>query len=246
MYFVGCLPYFDAVFDELRPDTLDIAKSTVKVLNAAGIRPVVSESERCCGHDLLWSGDVESFRALARQNIKQMKMLGVRKVITSCAECYRTLSRDYKELGADIEVQHISQAALELVGQGRLKVASSDRKVTLHDACRLGRHSGVYEEPREVLKTIAQLVEMPRNRVAASCCGVGAFLMCGANSKRIQLERLNEAGGVAGTLVTECPKCQIHFKCALNDKAIAGPKPPDLEIVDLASLLARSLEAGKK
>lgn len=59
MYFAGCLPYFDTVFEELRPDTLDIARSTVKVLNAAGIKPVVSQNERCCGHDLLWSGDAE-------------------------------------------------------------------------------------------------------------------------------------------------------------------------------------------
>ena len=245
MYFVGCLPYFDTVFEELKPDTLDIARSTVKVLNAAGIRPVVSPAERCCGHDLLWSGDVDAYKALARQNIREMKRLGVKTVVTSCAECYRTLSKDYREMGADFEVKHISQMAAELLDQGKLKVKSSGKKVTLHDACRLGRHSGVYEQPREVLKKIAELVEMPRNRDAAGCCGVGAFLTCGAHSKRIQVERLIEAGATAPVLITECPKCQIHFKCALKDKPVPGAKMPELEIIDLASFLARSLEAGK-
>jgi len=246
MYFVGCLPYFDTVFDELKPDTLDIARSTVRILNAAGIRPVVSPAERCCGHDLLWSGNADAYRALARRNMNEMKRLGVKKVITSCAECYRTLSQDYRELGADFDVRHISQVAAELLEQGKLRVAASDRKVTLQDACRLGRHSGVYEQPRDVIRKIAQLVEMPRNRSAASCCGVGAFLTCGAHSKKIQLERLTEACGVAGTLVTECPKCQIHFKCALKDKALPDTKSLDLEVIDIASLLARSLEAGKR
>ncbi|MBM4248430.1 MAG: (Fe-S)-binding protein [Euryarchaeota archaeon] len=245
MYFVGCLPYFDTVFEDLRPDTLDIARSTVKVLNAAGIRPVVSPAERCCGHDLLWSGDVESYRALARQNIREMKRLGVKTVVTSCAECYRTLSRDYKEMGADLEVKHISQLAGELLDQGKLKVKSSGKKVTLHDACRLGRHTGVYDPPREVLRKVAELVEMPRSGPAASCCGVGAFLTCGAHSKRIQVERLIEAGAAAPVLVTECPKCQIHFKCALRDKPVPGAKLPELEIIDLSSFLARNLEAGK-
>jgi len=244
MYFSGCLPYFDTVFEDLKPDTLDIAKSTVKVLNAAGIRPVVSPAERCCGHDLLWGGDAVSYRALARQNIREMKRLGVKTVVTSCAECYRTLSQDYKEMGADFEVKHISQLSAELLDQGKLRVKPSGKKVTLHDACRLGRHSGVYDQPREVLRKIAELVEMPRNKAAAGCCGVGAFLTCGAHSKRIQVERLIEAGATAGILVTECPKCQIHFKCALKDKPVPGAKMPELEIIDLASLLARSLEAG--
>jgi hypothetical protein len=69
---------------------------------------------------------------------------------------------------------------------------------------------------------------LPRNKVAAGCCGVGAFLTCGAHSKRIQVERLIEAGATAGTLVTECPKCQIHFKCALKDKPVPGAKLPEL------------------
>ena len=246
MYFSGCLPYFDTVFEDIGPDTIDIAKSTVRILNAAGIRPVVSPAEKCCGHDLLWSGDLKSFRALAKQNIREIERLGVKTVVTSCAECYRTLSQDYKELGAKFEIKHISQLAAELMEQGKLKVVRGDRKVTLHDACRLGRHSGVYDPPRTVVSGCAELVEMPRNRAAAGCCGVGAFLTCGAHSKRIQTERLAEARAAASTLVTLCPKCQIHFKCALKDKTLPGGAPLDLEIIDLSSLLARSLEAGKQ
>jgi Fe-S oxidoreductase len=245
MYFSGCLPYFDTVFEDIGPGTIDIARSAVKVLNAASVTPVVTPAERCCGHDLLWGGDIQSFRALAKHNIREMKRLGVKKVVTSCAECYRTLSQDYKELGATFEVQHLSQFAAEQIEQGNLKITAGNRKVTLHDACRLGRHSGVYDPPRSVIQKCAELVEMPRNRASASCCGVGAFLTCGAHSKRIQMERLTEARWAAGTLVTLCPKCQIHFKCALKDKTIPGVPPLDLEIIDLASLLARSLEAKK-
>jgi Fe-S oxidoreductase len=86
---------------------------------------------------------------------------------------------------------------------------------------------------------------MPRNRAGASCCGVGAFLTCGAHSKRIQMERLAEARSTAGTLVTLCPKCLIHFKCAQRDKTLPGTLPVDVELVDFTSLVAGALEATK-
>jgi Fe-S oxidoreductase len=245
MYFAGCLPYFDTVFEELAPGTIDIAKSAVRLLNAAGVRPVVSGSERCCGHDLLWGGDIESFSRLAALNIQDIRRRGVSKVVVSCAECYRTLSLDYRKLGADFQVVHISQYVAELLEQGKLRPGAAGKKVTLHDSCRLGRHMGVYDPPREVLRKCGELAEMPRNRAGASCCGVGAFLTCGAHSKRIQMERLAEARSTAGTLVTLCPKCLIHFKCAQRDKTLPGTLPVDVELVDFTSLVAGALEATK-
>ena len=87
LYFVGCLPYYDKFFKELKPNTLSIAKSTVKILNAGGIEPAIMKNERCCGHDFLWGGDVENFEKLAQQNLEEIKKTGAKRIITSCAEC---------------------------------------------------------------------------------------------------------------------------------------------------------------
>ena len=243
MYFAGCLPYFDTIFEDTGANTIDIAKSAVMILNEAGVKPVVSGNERCCGHDLLWSGDLENFSRLAEANIKEISRRGISKVVTSCAECYRTLSYDYQKMGANFQVLHISQYVAELLSSGKLKLENLGTTVTYHDSCRLGRHMGVYEPPRDVLKMCAEVVEMPRNRAGASCCGVGAFMNCGGHSKDIQLERLAEAKSVADTMVVCCPKCQIHLRCALNDKVRSGGKKMDMEVLDFSSIVARALEA---
>jgi len=95
LYFVGCLPYFDAFFSDIGVHSLEIARSTVKLLNAAGVEPMVMDQERCCGHDLFWAGDMEPFQRLADRNARMIRDSGAETVVTACAECYRTLKQDY-------------------------------------------------------------------------------------------------------------------------------------------------------
>jgi len=246
LYFAGCLPYFNVVFDDIGVKNIEIAQSMLKILNVAGIKPVLMENERCCGHDLSFAGDLESFEKLAKMNIAEIKKSGVSTVVTTCPECYRTLKVDYAELfGAKLEVLHASEFLSNLIGDGKIKFNGKlAKKVSYQDPCRLGRHMGVYDAPRKVITSIpgVELVEMTRNREGALCCGVSAWMGCGRHSKQMQIERLAEAQATtADLLVTACPKCQIHFNCALCEKLPVKKEEVAIEICDLSVLVARAL-----
>jgi len=247
LYYVGCLPYFNTVFDDIGVKNIEIAQSMLKILNAAGIKPVLLENERCCGHDLSFAGDQESFEKLAKMNTTALKKTGVSKVVTTCPECYRTLKVDYTELFGKqkFEVLHASELITDLINNGKIKFEGKlDKKVSYQDPCRLGRHMGVYDAPRNVITSIpgVELVEMERNRENALCCGVSAWMGCGRHSKQMQVERLTEAKNTtADLLVTSCPKCQIHLNCALSEKLPVKKEEVSIETCDLSVLVARAL-----
>jgi len=244
LYFVGCQPYFDILFSDLGVHTLDAARGAVALLNRLDIVPALMPNERCCGHDLLWAGDVEHFVRLAEHNVKEIRKTKARRVVTTCPECYLTLKAEYPRYVGELsfEVVHLSQLLAGAVANGELKFRRLKRRVTYHDPCRLGRASGIYDEPRAILEAIPglELVEMARSRAAALCCGTQAWMNCGATNKQIQAERLREATATAADiLLTACPKCQIHLKCALKDDSLSGEL--HLEIEDVFSLAARAL-----
>jgi Fe-S oxidoreductase len=133
----------------------------------------------------------------------------------------------------------------ELVAEhhGELDLAEMEKTVTFEDPCRLGRHQGKYEEPRAALKAVPglELRELARNRDGAICCA-GNWLACNQASKRIQTDLLIAAVDTGSdTLVTACPKCMIHLKCAQSGD---DPSVPDLEIRDLAAVVAGALTNG--
>jgi len=247
LYFVGCLPYFDVVFEDLNLDLLKIPQSAVKIINKVGIKPVILPNEKCCGHDLLWTGDLENFEKLAKMNVAQIRETGATRVVTACPECYRTLKKDYAELvgNVDFEVLHISELLSELINSGELKYDGKlPMKVVYQDACRLGRHMGVYEPPRNVMANIpgVELVEMGRNRENSVCCGVSSWLSCNKYSKAVQIDRLREAKGTgADLLVTACPKCQIHWKCVTSEKLPVNPEEVTIKMRDLSVLVAEAM-----
>lgn len=247
LYFVGCLPYFDVVFEDFKLDLLKIPQNVVKVLNKIGIKPVVLSNEKCCGHDLLWTGDQENFERLAKMNLAEIKKAKATQVVTACPECYRTLKKDYPELigSQGFEVLHISELLCGLMDRGKIEYNSNlHRKVVYQDPCRLGRHMGVYEPPRKVIADIPgiDLVEMGRNRENAVCCGVNAWLSCNKYSKAVQIDRLMEAKATgADLLVTACPKCQIHWKCVTSEKLPVDPKEVTMEMRDLTVLVAEAM-----
>ncbi len=247
LYFVGCSPYFNVFFKNLDLKTINTAKSTVKILNYLGIKPVIMDNERCCGHDLLWTGDIENFKKLAEHNLKEIEKTGCKKIIVSCPECYTTLKIDYPKYVGDmgVEVIHISQILSENLSNDKLKFKRFRKKmkVTYQDPCRLGRYSGIYEEPRELIRSIEGLefVEMPRNRKGAICCGTSAWANCNSVSKQIQVDRLKEAKTTgADFLITACSKCEIHFKCALSDENISSNAK--INLLDLTTLAAERLK----
>jgi heterodisulfide reductase subunit D len=244
LFFVGCLPYFDTIFEHIKIEGTRIASSVVELLNKLGVVPVLMKNEVCCGHDLLWSGDRANFEKLVKKNAEAIAETGARTIVTSCAECLRTLKLDYPKFAKfDYEVKHISEFVAERLGGSSLAMKQMEGTITYQDPCRLGRHLKVYEPPREVLASIpgAKLVEMRSNKDNATCCGTTHFLNCDRVSEEIRKERFAEALATgAKTLVTACPKCQIHLKCSQSNR-MQDEGVGSLEITDFATIVNKHL-----
>lgn len=243
-YFTGCLPYFDNMFPEI--DHTATAKATLKILNHAGIVPVLSNGERCCGYESLWNGDRETFNRLLKLNIETIRDSGVSKVVTACAECFQTLSSDYADEVGELpfEVIHTAELFAQLLSEGRLNLTRPIAEpVTYHDPCRLGRYAKIYDQPRELLQGIPeiQFTEMEQARAESLCCGVGNFSNCDANTKFLQHERFLQAKRAgADVMVTTCPKCRIHYSCYLDGRPLE--EIGKIEVKDLSQVLADALE----
>ncbi len=245
--FVGCAPYFDVYFSDLGVHTLDSTRAAIRILNQCGIRPVLVGGEVCCGHDLLWRGEREEFENLARANTRAFAERGIQHVLTTCAECCRTWKLDYPEIAPDYtpRVEHLSEFVAARLQSGELTARpDGETPITYQDPCRLGRHLGVVDAPRRFFEALPDtpFVEMPRSGRDALCCGTSGFIHCDGASRELQQQRLGEAATTeARKLVTACPKCLIHFKCAqAEDRRRAGTEPR-IEIEDFTVLAARSV-----
>jgi len=239
-YFVGCLPYFDVIFDDLGVVSTESARNTVRLLNAVGIAPIVSNDERCCGADLLLNGDEEGFRRLAEINVQVIADSGAKRVILSCPECYNAFRSDYPRYVGPLPFELVHFTELLAGRMEALELGELTETVTYHDPCRLGRYLGIYDEPRAVIEGIpgVELVEMSKNRANALCCGSTGWVNCGRCAKGIQMERLRQAQTTgAQRMITACPKCRIHLSCALKD---AGDEIA-VAVEDLAGFLVRAL-----
>ncbi|UCH62754.1 MAG: (Fe-S)-binding protein [Fidelibacterota bacterium] len=247
LYFVGCAPYFDVLFSDLDISTLEAAESSIRLLNRLDITPVLMTDERCCGHDLLWNGDVENFKRLAEHNLKEIEKTGAKTILFSCAECLSGFKNLYTDYGFSVkaELKHMSQFLAEKLAAGELQLTADDTNVTFQDPCRLGRHLGIYDEPRQVLtNSTAQPAgstnhfhDMKETGKRSLCCGVSAWMNCDLTSKTIQTERLRQAHDTgAEVLAVACPKCQIHLTCTMKDKAVSekyGVRVRDIAAITL-------------
>jgi heterodisulfide reductase subunit D len=233
-YFPGCVDSLGLLLHDIKTDFGEITSSSLKLLDKIGIKPRIMNM-KCCGHDVLWQGKKDVFDRLKSSNIKYIKDSGIDTLITSCAECYRTFSKDYD---LDIKVVHIS----ELLDKLGLNI---DARVTYHDPCRLGRHMGVYDAPRKALTSNGvKIIEMEHSKENALCCGVSSFMNCNEQTKALRIARMNEAEATgAKTLITTCSKCLAHFNCLKTEKDAI--KTYDFDVVDLSVFLARQLDQPK-
>jgi heterodisulfide reductase subunit D len=240
-YFTGCIAYYDLAFEYLDLKMIKSAENNLRLLNKMGIQPVVSNDECCCGHDAFWCGDEKTFETLAKKNIETIEKSGAKTVIFGCPEGYSMFKEAYTQRFGPLpfEVMHITQFLAEkLPGTDLRFKANSPRRVTFQDPCRLGRRSGIYEAPRQLIQMVegCDLGEMEHNRENAVCCGTTAWMQCSSCSKVMQIQRLKEAEAAgACAIITACPKCQIHLTCAKKNTG------HDLEIIDLVSFLADNL-----
>ena len=242
-YWTGCTMYYDAFFPEFKINTLEGTRDAVRLFNRLGVTPIVSPEERCCGHDLLWNGDRANFDLLAKHNVKLVESSGAETLVVSCAECLRTWKVDYQPFfeGNPPKIMHLTEFLAEHLDDLKFK-ANEDHAVTYQDPCRLGRHLGIYDPPRALLEALpdVNLVEMPHTGKRATCCAGGTWSNCDRYAKHIQVDRLREAKSTgAEYLVTCCPKCQIHFACAMQDPNLR--EEIEIPMRDIASLVADAL-----
>ncbi len=226
----------------------DIARGAARIFKQGGLDFVyLGEDETCCGVPFLMSGQWDVFELAVRRNIEAVNKRGIKTLYASCPGCWVTLSHHYKnwaeKLGLDwnVDVRHISELAAELVSEGKLEFKNEiPMKVTWHDPCHIGRHGGIYEEPRQVLQAIPgiELVEMEHNREEGLCCGSVLTLIgeTRPTSGRIADKRLQEAKDAgAEAIVTTCPCCEFQLR------VWSAAEGNGMKIVDFASLVSEAL-----
>jgi Fe-S oxidoreductase len=229
---LGCMGAYD-------PAGRETVLALVKVLRYLGITFGVLKKEKCNGDPARRLGNDLLFTTLAEENLqtigeKSMKMLSI------CPHCVRTMGTDWQEAGRTVEIEHHTELLAR--HKDRLPTLANDsrEKVVYHDPCYLGRHRGIYDEPRDVLSLAVDLVEAPRNRERSFCCGAGGgqMFLGEEKGKRINLTRAEELAATgAETVAAACPFCASMFRDAL--KAVSSTPP---KLLDIAQIVARGLE----
>jgi Fe-S oxidoreductase len=233
LYFPGCYPAFD-------PRLKKVAQATAKILNAAGVDyGILGAKENCCGESIRKTGDEELFKRLARENIKTFIDNGVKKILVSSPHCYHTFKNEYPEFMVEFEVVHMAQFLFQLIEEGRLELKEDfGKRVTYHDPCYLGRHNGIYDEPRNILKAVPGLEfgELPDHHQDSLCCGGGGgrIWMETPKGERFCDIRVEQAKAEdAQVLVTACPYCITNFE----DSRLNLGMEDTLEIKDITEVI---------
>jgi len=234
LYFPGCYLSYD-------PRMKRVARDTVKILNKAGVDfGILGTKENCCGESIRKAGDEDLFKTLAKENIKTFVDNGVKKILVSSPHCYHTFKNEYPEFMVNFEVVHIAQYLLELISNGKIKISKDyARSITYHDPCYLGRHNNIFDQPRDVLKSIpgVKLNEMPDSRIDSLCCGGGGgrVWMETQKGQRFSDIRIEQALGInAEVLVTACPYCITM----LEDSRLTMDAAEKIEVKDITEVVA--------
>jgi Fe-S oxidoreductase len=232
LLFVCCTSCYD-------PRSRKVAQATVELLKKAGVSfGIIGTEESCCGESVRKVGDEEGFNKLANSNIALFKDKGVKKIIVTSPHCFYTFTQEYPELGGEFEVIHTSKLFNELVKDGKLSPKGDfGKKVAYHDPCYLGRHSEIYDDPREVLNAAgADMVEMGREKRFSLCCGGGGgrLWMETEPEQRFSYLRVQEAADAGATvLATACPYCISMLEDSVKTRNLDDA----LEIKELSEVL---------
>ena len=236
LYSPCCVPAYD-------PRAVKVARATVDVLRTAGVSfGVLGDGESCCSEAIRRAGAEEVFQEVAGANATAFVEAGVRRTVVTSPHCYRTFAQEYGEFDAEFEAIHQTQLFAELIkGEQLAPKKPLDKKVVYHDPCALGRGSGIYDEPRQVLQSIPglELVEFPTySREHSMCCGGGSggVWLERAKGERFSDIRVQQAKATgAEVIAVACPYCLQMFEDSVKTMDL------DLEVRDVSELLAEAL-----
>ena len=233
LVWLGCAGSFEA-------DCQKSLRALFDILRARGVTFGVLAKETCNGDPAKRTGDEYLFQELASQNVEALKVDAVKKILTSCPHCLKTLGNDYRRFGYDAEVVHSSVFVAALM-RDVSTTTSAGATVTFHDPCYLGRYAGHVDEPRDLLMRFGADVREPvRSRDNPYCCGAGGGLLFGDQEEEpgsrisnVRFKQLEDTG--ASTVVTACPFCSIMLKGA------QGTAVTDTHVVDLMTFVKERL-----
>ena len=221
-------------------------RALANVLKHAGVRfGILGRDESCTGDPARRAGNEFLFDTMARDNVATFQSHSVKSVVTSCPHCFNSLQNEYPQFGSDLEVFHHTTFIAKLIGENRLKLdANTTESLTLHDPCYLGRHNGIVEEPRDILKRITgqSPVEMTQHGKQSFCCGGGGGLSFVEEppDQRVNVERARQALATnADTVAVACPFCTTMLEDGLG--AVQGER--NVAVKDVAELIWDNINA---
>jgi Fe-S oxidoreductase len=205
---------------------------------------ILYEAERNAGNDVRRIGEEGLFEVLVEKNVAALSKATFQTIVTTDPHTYNTLKNEYPAFSVQYPVLHYAELLYQLIAAGKLKFSKRlNYTVTYHDPCYLGRYNGVYDAPRRVIEaTGCKLVEMPRHRDRAFCCGAGGgriWMEEGAVKERPSEARIREAAALEGVtvFVTACPKDVTMFRDAVKTTG----NESRLVVRDLIELVSEAL-----
>ncbi|MGB3209345.1 MAG: (Fe-S)-binding protein [Desulforhopalus sp.] len=235
LYFVGCYGSFDK-------RNISVARSFVKLCQAAGVKVgILGKEEKCCGEPMRKMGNEYLYQSLAVENIETMKSYGVKKIVTTCPHCFNTLEKDYRDLDFDIEVETYTVFLERLMTSGDLRINPTELSCTYHDSCYLGRHNDIYDAPRALIAAAGgQMVEMEKNRAESFCCSAGGGRIMAEEKigERMNIRRVKMAAETGtDVLLSNCPFCLTMFEDGVKGAEVEESLRPK----DIAEILAERI-----
>ena len=235
LYFVGCYASFDK-------RNIAVAKSFIKLCQAAGVKVgILGKEEKCCGEPMRKMGNEYLYQSLAMETVEIIKGYGIQKIVTTCPHCFNTLAKDYRDFDFPVEVQPHTVFLEQLISAGTLQINAEAFSCTYHDSCYLGRHNNLYEAPRNLIHTAGgNLTEMAKNRDQAFCCSAGGGRIMAEETigERINVKRVRMAVETgAAQLLSNCPFCLTMFEDGVKGADVEAQLRPK----DIAEILAERL-----
>src|SRR5579871_6392067 len=231
---LGCMGAYD-------PQGREIVASLARVMKHLNVTFGVLKKERCTGDPARRLGNDLAFAQLVEANLQTFAQGKVKKIISICPHCVRTMTTDWKEYGEAPPMEHHS----EFLARHRDKLPPqtlAGQKIVYHDPCYLGRYRGIYDEPRQVISHFGEQIDPERARERSFCCGAGGGLafLGEEKGKRVSVERAEQLAATGASIVgAACPFCNTMFRDALSGLSKSPPK-----LMDIAQIAAASLDGA--